>query len=321
MHPNRWLGPLALLSGLLISGVSAYFSIYGLAKIFTDTMLAGVVVFGVLELGKLVSASWLFRNWKIAPGFLKTFMAMAVVIMMAITSLGIFGYLSKAYTDKTAPVAIHQLDQAGIESELGIERDRAARAKASLDRVNAEFAKKLERDKNAQSLAGLRQQQTLVSGIETEIKAANSAVVALEKKRAGKIAESSEVSSDLGPLTFIARTIFDDTKESVDRAVRYMIGLLVIVFDPLAIALLLAANFSFSQTGRVSANAEKQQSSVTVRQHNSVTDRPKRMDVTGPTPVTRRELENYFETGDVNEHDNRTADGSEVSNLRGEGNN
>jgi len=295
MQHNRWLGPLALLSGLLISGVSAYFSIYGLAKIFTDTMLAGILVFGVLEIGKLVSASWLYRNWKESPKFLKGFMVVAVAVMMAITSLGIFGYLSKAYVDKSAPVAIATIDQGAIESEISIEQDKVQRAKDSLNRLNSELAKKLDRDKNAQSLAGLRQQQTLVSQAETEVKDASSHLVDLQKRRAAKLTETHAVSADLGPITFIAKALFGDTANALDRAVTILIGCLVSVFDPLAIALLLAANFSFSQNGRVSTFAEKRNNSEPVRQNTSEVVLPKRKEeIFGPTPVSKEELAQYL---------------------------
>jgi len=92
---------LTLLSALLLSGIAAYYSIIGLAAIFTGAFWPIVFMGSVLEMSKLVTTSWLYRNWKTCPLLLKSYLTFAVVILMIITSMGIFGYLSKAHIDST----------------------------------------------------------------------------------------------------------------------------------------------------------------------------------------------------------------------------
>lgn len=272
MKANKWLAPLTLLAGLMISGVTAYFSIYGLSKLFMDSLISGFIVFGVLEFGKLVSASWTYRNWKIAPRMLKSIMVVAIVTMMGLTSLGVFGYLSKSYTDKTAPVAAQKIDLTALDKQIQIQQDRIAQSKDTLDRLNRSLDKRQANDKNGSSIWILRQNKTTVEHLSKEISDAQSVIIDLEKQKATKEIATQSVSSDLGPLSFIAKSLFDDSQASLDKAVRYMIGLLVIVFDPLAIALLLAANFSFSNSEN---SSEKYIPDL-------------------PIPVNKTELQNYL---------------------------
>ena len=93
---------LTLITALSISGVAAYYSIIGLAKIFAAAYIPIIIMGGVLEVGKLVTAVWLHRHWTVAPFFLKTYLTFAVVVLMFITSMGIFGFLSSAHIEQTA---------------------------------------------------------------------------------------------------------------------------------------------------------------------------------------------------------------------------
>ena len=95
---------LALLTAISIAAVAAWFSIAGLITIFSASTVAIAVMAGVLEVGKLVTASWLYRNWENTKFLLRTYLTLAVIILMFITSMGIFGYLSKAHLDQVSPV-------------------------------------------------------------------------------------------------------------------------------------------------------------------------------------------------------------------------
>lgn len=281
MQTNKWLAILTLVSGFLISGVSAYFSIFGLSKLFTESLIAGAIVFGVLEMGKLVAASWTYRNWNVAPRLLKSFMTAAVVIMMAITSLGIFGYLAEAYTNKTTPLTSQKIDQTAVDQQIVIQQDRISGLKDTLNRLNRSLDKKQEVDKNGSSLTALRQNRSEINRLNGDITTAQTNLIDLQKKKAGNLTTIAATSTDLGPLSFIAKSIFDDSQASLDKAVRIMISLLVTVFDPLAVALLLAANFSFQQ--------------MSESKHNT-----KILD--GPIPVNRQELQTYLGPQTTIEH-------------------
>lgn len=242
---NKLMGPLVFLCGLAISAVAAWFSIIGLAKIFASAATAVIVMGAALEVGKLASASWLFRNWKIAPGLLKGYLASAVVILMAITSLGIFGYLSKSYDDQIRPVASKQIEIDSVQAQLTMEKDRMKRAQIAMDQINKQIDSLLSTEKAERSI-DIRQRQTRErNALSTEMKEATKNVVALQKSLSDLQLQTNSIEHEVGPINFIAKTLFGESDRSaIDKAVQIMIGLLVVVFDPLAIALLLAANFT-----------------------------------------------------------------------------
>ena len=193
-------------------------------------------------------------------------MSIAVVIMMAITSLGIFGYLSKAYTDKLAPVATHIAEIQALDQQIAIEKGNIERANQTLAQLNKSVDALQNQDNKVERGVAIRKQQAKERGeLNQSIKSANDNIVHLQKDKIA-LGSDTATSNDLGPITFIAKTLFDDSQESIDKAVRYMILCLVVVFDPLAIALLLAANFSFAR----------------------------RQEPEGPTPMTKEELQNYL---------------------------
>ena len=109
---------LTLLTALSISAVAIYYSILGLAAIFAGAAIPIMVMGSVLEVGKLVTASWLYQNWKVAPKFIKTYLSIAVVVLMFITSMGIFGFLSKAHVEQTSLGKIGSEKLATIEEKL-----------------------------------------------------------------------------------------------------------------------------------------------------------------------------------------------------------
>ena len=116
---------LTLLSALSISGVAIFYSVIGLATIFPGAFVPVVIMGGVLEVGKLITASWLYRNWKFTPFMLKTYLTTAVIVLSLITSMGIFGFLSKAHIEQTAmsdeqSAQVEQLDDKLARSEAKI---------------------------------------------------------------------------------------------------------------------------------------------------------------------------------------------------------
>jgi hypothetical protein len=245
---NRWLAPIAFISGLFISAVAAYFSILGLTKLFASAAMA-VAILGVsIEIGKLVSASWLFHNWKIAPRLLKGYMASAVVVLMLITSLGIWGYLNKSYADQTAPMTQTNIELTAVRAEMKTQEDRIKSANIGIDQINRIVSRKIEDTKTDTSLAAVRQTRQQLSSYETERKAAQNKLAELRQQEAKLTSANQTIAHEVGPINYIARALYGDTEQTtVDKAVQIVIVLLVLVFDPLAIALLLAANFSLGK--------------------------------------------------------------------------
>ena len=127
---------LTLLSALSISAVAIYYSIAGLAAIFAGAAIPIMIMGSVLEVGKLVTASWLYQNWKNSPRFLKYYLSIAVLVLMFITSMGIFGFLSKAHVEQTAPSSLIEQKIEQIDDRLVRENAKVNRFTTELERLN-----------------------------------------------------------------------------------------------------------------------------------------------------------------------------------------
>jgi len=234
---------LALLAGLLLSGTAAYYSIIGLIAIFPGAVFAIALMGSSLELAKLVAASWLYRNWDIAPGFIKTYFIFAIIILMGITSLGTFGFLSKVHLETSIGLADNSIEIARIENQIVSEQrqlDNAQRSIETLDGMLSMNFNAAETNRIRNSQRQERQElNQLIKDTSVKIAELNTQLIPLKQ-------ENIEVEAKIGPLKYIAELIYgDNAKDYFDDAVRFVIILIVLVFDPLAVLLLIAANISF----------------------------------------------------------------------------
>ena len=120
---------LYLLSALSISAVAAYFSVVGLATIFPGSIVPIIIMGGVLEIGKIVTAVWLHRNWKSAPLLVRTYLSFATLVLMGITSMGIFGFLSRAHIEHETVTQKAVAMAEAIDNKIGREKDFIDRQK------------------------------------------------------------------------------------------------------------------------------------------------------------------------------------------------
>ena len=263
------IGIVTLLTSLLVAAIAAYFSIAGLMAIFSGAALAVAVMAGSLEVAKLVTASWLYRNWKQTGYFLKTYLTVAVFVLMIITSLGIFGYLSKAHLDKAVPTGdvaaqVQLIDERILIQEENIksQRENITAARATLGQMDAQVSARLDRgtseasaERSIQIRRGQaserRSLQREITKSQQEIEKYNSEIAKLREEKAPITSELRKVEAEVGPIKYVAALIYGDDPDTnlLERAVRWMIILLVAVFDPLAVALLIAANQSLSRHG------------------------------------------------------------------------
>lgn len=248
-------GIITLITSLLIAGIAAYFSIAGLMAIFSGAALAVAVMAGSLEVGKLVTASWLYRNWTDTKWLLKSYLTAAVVVLMFITSLGIFGYLSKAHSDQSliSGGAVEQV--ALFDEKIKYQReiiDTNQKVIAQMDDVVNQTLSRTTDAKGAERALQVRRSQSRDrQRLVTEISAAQKEIERLNEQRAPLAVELKKVESEVGPIKYVAALIYGDNPEAnlMERAVRWMIILLVVVFDPLAVALLIAANQTLRKHG------------------------------------------------------------------------
>lgn len=243
------LNILVLAVAILLSAVAAYYSVIGLAAIFSGAFISIVVMGSALELAKLVSASWLYRNWSIAPKFIKVYLSAAVVILMFITSMGIFGYLSKAHLETTSLATTDTISQ--IET-LDVRIQSKQRTVDLLDKQISNIDGALNKYIEMGSVTrGLREKQKLDAErktLEQQRQEVDQELIEMKSERNTLAAEQKKVEVEVGPLKYIAELIYGDgAKDHFDSAVRWVIILLIIVFDPLAVILLIAANFSLTR--------------------------------------------------------------------------
>jgi hypothetical protein len=242
---------LTLITGLLISAVAIFYSVAGLISIFSAAPIAIIIMGTVLEVSKLVATVWIKQNWETAPRFLKTYLLSAVVVLMFITSMGIFGFLSKAHSDQTLVSGDVQSKIAVYDEKIKISKDNIAANRKALKQMDEAVDQVMARSSNEQGAdkaVQIRRSQTnernrLLKEIDSEQKK----ITALNEERAPIAAEVRKVEAEVGPIKYIANFIYGDNTDAnvLEKAVTWVIILIVIVFDPLAVMLLLASQYSF----------------------------------------------------------------------------
>jgi len=252
---------LMFVSALTLSAIAAYYSLMGLAAIFAAAVVPILVMGGALEVSKLVVASWVYRNWKEAPFLLKSYLSFAVIILMVITSMGIFGFLSKAHLDQTISTSDYAEQVSFIDEQIEIERETIANSKSLISQMDDVVNKKMEsegrelKDENnntyvedvaERALKIRRSQARDRSKLSKRIKASQAKIIELQKEKAPLTKDLREIEAEVGPIKYIAALIYGDALDQslLEKAVRGVIILIVIVFDPLAVLMLIAANWS-----------------------------------------------------------------------------
>jgi len=242
---------LTLLSGLSISASAVYYSVLGLAAIFAAAR-GPIVIMGItLEIGKLVTAWWLKANWHRAPISIKIYLTMATVVLMFITSMGIFGFLSKAHTDQNlvsgdviAKISIY--DEKIKTAKENIEANR--RALKQMDEAVDQIMGRSSDEKGADKAVAIRRAQAKERArLIKEIEAEQKIIARLSEERAPIAAEVRKIEAEVGPIKYIAKLIYGDNPDAniLEMAVVWVIIIIVFVFDPLAVLMLLAAQMSF----------------------------------------------------------------------------
>lgn len=244
------LSNLTLIVALSLSTVAAYYSIIGLTAIFAGAVIPVIVMGSMLEIGKITTTVWLRKYWDIASITLKLYLVPAVVLLALLTSMGIFGFLSKAHIEAGVTSGDSQAKLALIDEKIKTERDNVDLARKALQQMDAQVDARLSRGDSEtgaeRSVQIRRQQQGERAKLQKDIGDAQAKIAKLNEERAPIAAENRKIEAEVGPIKYVAALIYGDNPDTnlLERAVRWVIILLVAVFDPLAIALVLAANAS-----------------------------------------------------------------------------
>ena len=251
------LGIATLLIAIVISTVSAYYSVLGLTAIFAAAFWPIVLMGGALETGKIMTAVWLHRNWKRASTAYKLYLVPALAFLMLLTSMGIFGFLSKAHIDQAVPTGDVAAQVSLIDEKIKIERDNIENARqvikqmdAAVNGVIATGDQEIKlRDGSTQvksaaerSLQIRRSQAKDRATLTKQIDEAQGRIVKLQEEKAPIAANLRKVEAEVGPIKYVAALIYGDNPDQalLEKAVRWVIILIVLVFDPLAVVLILA---------------------------------------------------------------------------------
>lgn len=257
---------LTLLTGLCLSGVAIYYSVAGLAAIFAAAVIPIIIMGIVLEISKIVATLWLKQNWKTAPKTIRAYLIIAVGMLMLITSMGIFGFLSKAHSDQSLvsggvqdQIAVYDQKITFLREQVQNEKDNIASARSSLAQLDAQVTARLDRgtsESSAERAVQIRRQQkteraALQKDIQTsqsQIQALNTQLAAVNAERSPIANEMRKVEAEVGPIKYIANFFYGTTDPTIlEKAVSWMIIALILVFDPMAIILLLASQYSFQK--------------------------------------------------------------------------
>jgi hypothetical protein len=251
---------LVLFTAISISVIAAGYSIIGLAALFSGATIAIVAMGSALEVGKLVAASWLYNNWRnpLLPKSIKVYLTSAVIVLVFVTSMGIFGFLSKAHLDQMRPEGDNAVQIQLINKQILQENVVIDRAEKTLDLLDKALEVYLDKEYVSRGLKERKKQKEERDFLNNEIRVAMDAIAKLTVQKGNLEIEQLRIEADVGPLKYVAELIYgDNAKDHFDEAVRIIIIVLIFVFDPLAVLLLISANISIRSRRLEKDNKEK----------------------------------------------------------------
>ena len=240
---------LTFISAIAISLIAAGYSILGLATLFAGAAVPIIAMGSALEVGKLVAASWLYHNWRRnIPKSLKTYLFTSIIVLVFITSVGIFGFLSKAHLDQVKPTAGNTEQIALIDKKIKQEEKIIERAEKTLAQLDKALDVYIDKEYVSRGLKERNKQKEERDLLNKSIDEAMEKIANLNNSKSSINIEQLKLEADVGPLKYVAELIYgDNAKDHFDSAVRIIILILIFVFDPLAVLLLIAANISLNQ--------------------------------------------------------------------------
>ena len=240
---------LTFLSAISISVIAAGYSIIGLATLFAGAVIPIIAMGSALEVGKLVAASWLYHNWNSdVPRLLKGYLFGAIIILIFITSMGIFGFLSKAHLDQVKPTSSNNIKIELLDKQINQQNLIIERAEKSLNLLDKALEVYIDKEYVTRGLKERKKQENERNDLNTAINEASDKIAELTNQKASLSLEQDKIEAEVGPIKYVAELIYgEQAQDNFDKAVRFVILILIFVFDPLAVLLLIAANISLRQ--------------------------------------------------------------------------
>ena len=243
---NHKLSLLTFVTSLAIAAVAAWYSIIGLTTIFSAAVIPIIIMGIVLEIGKLVAAAWVYNHWRETSILLRTYLVSAIVVLMLITSMGIYGFLSKSHIDAGINTSEISVKIERVDNRIKSEQRQIDRAEknilemdTTLEKTEYGFFDDSRLEERKRQTAEREQLNSIITKSENNIDDL------LDKKSEYEL-EVKNFEVEVGPIKYIAALIYgDEATNYLDNTVRYVILLLIFVFDPLAVLLLISANMSY----------------------------------------------------------------------------
>lgn len=237
----KWL---TLFTSLTLASTAAYFSIVGLMTIFSGAFVGIAIMATVLEFGKLVSAAWLHYEWDRINNMVRAYFTTAVVVLMLITSMGIFGYLSKAHIDASITGDSYSLEASIVDKRLDGKQLQLDNLTGRLESLDYVLQTSQPKDRNYVNKVQTPERNEINANIDILV----DEIVSLNEQKMPILRQQLDQEAELGPVKYIADMIYGDDAESYyDNAVRWIILTIIFVFDPLAIMLLIVSTAAFKR--------------------------------------------------------------------------
>jgi hypothetical protein len=240
---------LTFISAISISIIAAGYSIVGLATLFAGAVVPIILMGSALEVGKLVAASWLYHNWNSnVPRLLKLYLFIAIIVLIFITSLGIFGFLSKAHLDQVKPTSSNNIKIELLNNQIKSQELIIERSQKTLTLLDKALEVYIDKEYVTRGLKERKKQKPERDVLTLAINEASDKIAELSDKKGSLKLEQDKIEAEVGPIKYVAELIYgENAKDMFDHAVRVVILILIFVFDPLAVLLLIAANISLRQ--------------------------------------------------------------------------
>jgi len=258
---------LPFLTAIALSIVAAYYSVIGLAQIFPGSYWPIIIMGSVLEVSKLVIVSWLYNNWNASVRMMRYYFLVAVILLMAITSMGIFGYLSKAHIEHSTSLApllekefIYEEKIKTIKETIENNRKNLSQLDAAVDQIMVRSADEKGAERSNQIRKAQQKERTRITD---EIDGSQKAIQKIIEEKSPVSLEIRKAESDFGPIKYVAEVVYGThDRDIIDKAVRLVIFIIIIVFDPLAILLLIAANQTYQALKKAKEEPEEPKKAI-----------------------------------------------------------
>ena len=243
---NHKLSILTFVTSLAIAAVAAWYSIIGLTAIFAAAVIPIIIMGIVLEIGKLVAAAWVYNHWRETSILLRTYLVSAIIVLMLITSMGIYGFLSKSHIDAGINTGEISVKIERIDNRIRSEQRQIDRAEKNILEMDTTLEKTEYGFFDDSRLEERKRQSVEREQLNSIITKSENSIDDLLDKKSEYELEVKNFEVEVGPIKYIAALIYgDEAKNYLDNTVRYVILLLIFVFDPLAVFLLISANMSY----------------------------------------------------------------------------